>query len=157
MREYREDEDVDFLIVGTGAGGGTLACRLAEHGFSVVALDAGPYWRPLEDFASDETHQSKLYWTDERIVGDMLMHAFAVAVDRVLEASASADREIHLQRAVESHRLIGQAIGILIERHRLSSTQAFDMLKQASMDRNIKLREIASRVIETGAEPSEAP
>ena len=51
-----------------GAGGGTLACKLAEYGFSVVALDAGPYWRPLEDFASDEHHQSKLYWTDERIV-----------------------------------------------------------------------------------------
>jgi choline dehydrogenase-like flavoprotein len=68
MREYRLDEPVDFAIVGTGAGGGTLACRLAEHGFSVVAFDAGPYWRPLEDFASDEHHQEKLYWTDERIV-----------------------------------------------------------------------------------------
>ena len=68
MREYPEDEPVDFVIVGTGAGGGTLACKLAEYGFSVVALDAGPYWRPLEDFASDEMHQSKLYWTDERIV-----------------------------------------------------------------------------------------
>ncbi|MGH8181653.1 MAG: GMC family oxidoreductase [Steroidobacteraceae bacterium] len=68
MREYSLDEPVDFAIVGTGAGGGTLACRLAEHGFSVVALDAGPYWRPLQDFASDEHHQNKLYWTDERIV-----------------------------------------------------------------------------------------
>ncbi len=68
MREYGADELVDFVIVGTGAGGGTLACRLAELGFSVVALDAGPYFRPLEDFASDERHQSKLYWTDDRIV-----------------------------------------------------------------------------------------
>ncbi|HZV04165.1 MAG TPA: GMC family oxidoreductase [Gemmataceae bacterium] len=68
MREYREDDLVDFVIVGTGAGGGTLACRLAEHGFSVVALDAGPYFRPLEDFASDETEQQKLYWTDDRII-----------------------------------------------------------------------------------------
>jgi len=68
MREYRDDEAVDFVIVGTGAGGGTLACKLAEHGFLVVALDAGPYWRPLEDFASDEAHQAKLYWSDERIV-----------------------------------------------------------------------------------------
>ena len=67
MREYRDDEPVDFAIVGTGAGGGTLACRLAELGFSVVAFDAGPWWRPLEDFASDEAHQQKLYWTDERI------------------------------------------------------------------------------------------
>ncbi len=68
MREYADDEIVDFAIVGTGAGGGTLACKLAEYGFSVVALDAGPYWRPLDDFASDEHHQAKLYWTDERIV-----------------------------------------------------------------------------------------
>lgn len=68
MREHDDGEAVDFVIVGTGAGGGTLACKLAEAGFSVVALDAGPYWRPLEDFASDETEQHKLYWTDERIV-----------------------------------------------------------------------------------------
>jgi choline dehydrogenase-like flavoprotein len=67
MRQYREAEPVDFLIVGTGAGGGTLACRLAEAGFSVVGLDAGPWFRPLEDFASDESEQSKLYWTDDRI------------------------------------------------------------------------------------------
>jgi choline dehydrogenase-like flavoprotein len=67
MREYGEEE-VDFVIVGTGAGGGTLACKLAEAGFTVIAFDAGPYWRPLEDFASDEAHQSKLYWNDERIV-----------------------------------------------------------------------------------------
>jgi choline dehydrogenase-like flavoprotein len=68
MRCYPNDEAVDFAVVGTGAGGGTLACKLAEYGFSVVALDAGPYWRPLEDFASDEREQSKLYWTGDRIV-----------------------------------------------------------------------------------------
>ncbi|MEX3958662.1 GMC family oxidoreductase [Trinickia sp. EG282A] len=67
MREYPVDEPVDFAIIGTGAGGGTLACRLAEQGFSVVAFDAGAWWRPLEEFASDETHQAKLYWTDDRI------------------------------------------------------------------------------------------
>ena len=68
MRQNRDEDEVDFAIVGTGAGGGTLACRLAEHGFSVVAFDAGPYWRPLDDFASDESEQTKLYWTDDRIV-----------------------------------------------------------------------------------------
>ncbi|MGH8599844.1 MAG: GMC family oxidoreductase [Burkholderiales bacterium] len=67
MRQFPENEEVDFLIVGTGAGGGTLACKLAEAGFSVIGMDAGAWWRPLEEFASDETHQSKLYWTDERL------------------------------------------------------------------------------------------
>jgi choline dehydrogenase-like flavoprotein len=66
MRTYSDDEQVDFLIVGAGAGGATLACKLAESGFSVVVLDAGPFWRPLDDFASDEEAQQQLYWTDER-------------------------------------------------------------------------------------------
>ncbi len=69
MRCYSQREPVDFAIVGTGAGGGTLACKLAEAGFSVVAFDAGPFWRPLEDFASDEREQQKLYWREERISG----------------------------------------------------------------------------------------
>ena len=69
MREHREDEPVDFAIVGAGAGGATLAYQLARKGFSVVCFDAGPYWRPLEDFASDEAEQQKLYWTDDRLSG----------------------------------------------------------------------------------------
>ncbi|HEX3676945.1 MAG TPA: GMC family oxidoreductase [Sphingomicrobium sp.] len=69
MRTYGEEQEVDFAIVGTGAGGGTLACKLAEAGFSVVAFEAGPFWRPLEDFVSDESSQGGLYWTDERITG----------------------------------------------------------------------------------------
>ena len=69
MRCYPPTEPVDFAIIGTGAGGGTLACQLAEAGFSVVAFDAGPFWRPLEDFASDEKEQQKLYWREERISG----------------------------------------------------------------------------------------
>jgi len=69
MRQYPQSEPVDFLIVGAGAGGATLACKLAEKGFSVVVLDAGPFWRPLDDFASDELAQQALYWTDDRITG----------------------------------------------------------------------------------------
>src|SRR5438874_13427629 len=69
MRCWRDEDEVDFAIVGTGAGGGTLACKLAEAGFSVVAFDAGPYWRPLEEFASDEYEQKKLFWLGERITG----------------------------------------------------------------------------------------
>lgn len=69
MRAYADDDVVDFAVVGTGAGGGTLTYKLAAGGFRVVAFDAGPFWRPLEDFASDEKEQQKLYWRDERISG----------------------------------------------------------------------------------------
>ncbi|MDT7950680.1 MAG: GMC family oxidoreductase [Acetobacteraceae bacterium] len=67
MRQHGDDDEVDFVIVGTGAGGGPTLCGLAEQGFSVIGFDAGPYWRPLEEFASDEIEQAKLFWTDDRI------------------------------------------------------------------------------------------
>ena len=69
MAGFPEREPVDFAIVGAGAGGATLAAKLAEAGFSVVVFDAGPFWRPLDEFASDELEQQKLYWTDPRITG----------------------------------------------------------------------------------------
>ncbi|SDY87340.1 GMC family oxidoreductase [Citreimonas salinaria] len=69
MRSFADSETVDFAIVGTGAGGGVLAAKLAEAGFSTVAFDAGAFYRPLSDFASDELEQEKLYWNQERISG----------------------------------------------------------------------------------------
>ena len=43
MREYRPSDEVDFCIIGTGAGGGVLAPRLASFGFSAVALEDGTW------------------------------------------------------------------------------------------------------------------
>src|SRR5437763_159503 len=62
-------EEVDFCVVGAGAGGGVVGAKLAEAGFSVVILDAGPHWNPVKDFVSDELASRKLFWTDERLTG----------------------------------------------------------------------------------------
>lgn len=93
---------------------------------------------------------------DELIVGDLLVHAIDLAVDRTIAASTFAERQAHLQRALVSHRAIGQAIGVLVERHRLTPEEAFARLRDASQARNLKLRDIAARIVETGQEPEDA-
>jgi PAS domain S-box-containing protein len=93
---------------------------------------------------------------DEMIAADLLAQAFGLAVDREIERQRSADKQANLEAAIQSHRMVGQAVGILVERHRLTPNQAFDRLKQASQNRNLKLHDVASRVIETGAEPDDA-
>jgi choline dehydrogenase-like flavoprotein len=67
MRRFRHDEEVDAVVIGTGAGGAPLLARLAQAGLTVVALEAGRWWQPERDFATDEIAQAELYWPDERL------------------------------------------------------------------------------------------
>lgn len=67
--EHRKygDKEVDVCIVGVGAAGGVLAYELSRAGLQVVGIDAGPFWDPQSDFASDELHTHNLTWIDTRI------------------------------------------------------------------------------------------
>ena len=67
MRRFEMDDAVDAVVIGTGAGGAPLLARLAAAGMSVVALEAGRWWNPAADFATDEEEQTKLFWMDERL------------------------------------------------------------------------------------------
>ena len=100
--------------------------------------------------------EPRLVSSDELIVGDLLAQSLGQAVDRVIVQHARAEKERQLEQAIESHRLIGHAVGVLIERHRITAKESFEMLRQASLNRNIKLREIAARVVESGQDPDRA-
>ena len=69
MRRFADEDEVDIVVIGCGAGGAVLAQRLARRGWKVVALDAGPFWDPDNDWASDEAGSYHLYWTDPRVIG----------------------------------------------------------------------------------------
>ncbi|MFC1415847.1 GMC family oxidoreductase [Streptacidiphilus cavernicola] len=68
MRRYEDTDEVDLVVVGCGAGGSVLAQRMARHGWSVVVLEAGPFWNPDTDWVSDEAGSHHLYWTEPRVV-----------------------------------------------------------------------------------------
>ena len=70
MRAFAEDEVLDAVVIGTGAGGAPILAELAAAGLRVVALEAGPWWdAPAEQLATDELAAAKLYWLGERISG----------------------------------------------------------------------------------------
>lgn len=62
-------------------------------------------------------------------------------------AFAHARTEDQLQTALRSRDEIGQAIGIVRERFDLGQDQAFAVLKRTSQDLNVKLREIAEKIV----------
>jgi choline dehydrogenase-like flavoprotein len=68
LRKYEDDDELDLVIVGCGAGGGTMLQRLARAGWKVAALDAGPFWDPDADWVSDELGSHHLYWTEPRVL-----------------------------------------------------------------------------------------
>lgn len=61
---YPTREEVDFVVIGSGAAGGIMAKELSSAGFSVVVLEQGPHLRP-GDFRHDEwdyTQTEGLVW-----------------------------------------------------------------------------------------------
>ena len=68
-------------------------------------------------------------------------------------ALSAIDKEKNLRKAMDSREIIGQAMGILMERHRITASQAFDLMVHVSQRSNVKLRAIAEELVQTGKLP----
>ena len=79
---------------------------------------------------------------DEEAIGHILARHASVAV-------ASARHEESMARAVDARKLVGQAMGILMERYDIDGDRAFAILRRYSQDTNTKLRDVAEQLIET--------
>ncbi len=86
--------------------------------------------------------QPDAFGPDEIAVAYILARHAAVAV-------AAARREADLRVAVDARKLVGQAMGILMERYNLTSDHAFLVLRRYSQDTNTKLREVAQQLIDS--------
>jgi GAF domain-containing protein len=77
----------------------------------------------------------------------------AVAAGNLYAYQSARDLADNLQTALESRAVIDQAKGILIERHRLTPDQAFQLLARVSMNVNRKVRDVADELVHTGELP----
>ncbi|MGV0793172.1 GAF and ANTAR domain-containing protein [Mycolicibacterium sp. XJ1819] len=103
----------------------------------------------------------KLY-TAERTAGALNMFGFrpnafdaedettgAILAAHAAAALLASRRGEQLQSALTTRDRIGQAKGIIMERYGVDEVAAFEMLKRLSQDSNVRLADIAQRVIDT--------
>mgnify|MGYP002032559720 CR=1 FL=1 len=63
---FEKDDDSLIVIIGSGAGGGTLANELCQKGIDVVVIEAGPRFTE-SDIENDEWGMyDKITWSDKR-------------------------------------------------------------------------------------------
>jgi GAF domain-containing protein len=87
---------------------------------------------------------------EAREIGLILAAHASLAAQAVHQRDALEQLSSDLHRALSSRDAIGQAKGILMERLEITPEDAFDTLRRASQRLNLKLREIAERLAETG-------
>ena len=69
----------------------------------------------------------------------------------VVFSSATSATILNLEKALETNRQIGMAVGVIMTTYRLTPERSFELLRLASMNRNRKLRDVAESVVLTGA------
>jgi GAF domain-containing protein len=87
---------------------------------------------------------------DSRATAGWFAPHAAAAVGNMHAYEDARNMADNLQRALESRAVIDLAKGILMERHKLTADQAFQVLVQASMGVNRKLRDVAQHLVSTG-------
>jgi GAF domain-containing protein len=100
--------------------------------------------------------------THERTVGALSLfntkpHAFGdddeaiayILAQHACVAVATALQDENLAQAIDARRLVGQAMGILMERFDVDGDRAFAILRRYSQDTNTKLRDVAQHLIDT--------
>jgi GAF domain-containing protein len=94
--------------------------------------------------------------TTDRAQGLIFAAHASMALSVAQNQESERGRTSHLQTALVSREIIGQAQGILMERERITAEQAFDLLRRSSQHLNLKLRDVAQELVDTGAVPGES-
>jgi GAF domain-containing protein len=89
-------------------------------------------------------------------IGTRFADQAALAVRHSATFNRAREMIDHLHRALETRDVIGAAVGITMHRERLTMEGAFTLLKEISQRDNLKLRQVAERIVgrfESGGAP----
>jgi ANTAR domain/GAF domain len=85
---------------------------------------------------------------ETRQIGALFANLAAVAMGWTRQTRSLTD-------ALETRTMIGQAIGVLMERYRLDTDRAFAFMVRTSQSGNIKLRDVAAGIVEDAISKAE--
>jgi GAF domain-containing protein len=166
--------DLDETQYESGHGPCLHAARTAEV-TEIADTRTDSRWRDYAQQAAQQGNLSSLSVPlvideDERVSGALNLYArepdafdegsrsaaqsfgpyAAVAAGNLYAYQNARNMADNLHTALESRAVIDQAKGVLIERHKLTPDQAFQLLAQASMNANCKVRDVADHLVHTG-------
>jgi hypothetical protein len=122
--------------------------------------DRWPNWSPKAASLGVQSVLSVRLATQKDVVGSLNLYSkalFAYDQDQILTASIYAAHAANaiaatgqiggLNSALQTRHRIGIAQGLLMHRYRLDEDQAFQFLARISQDANVKLHDVAAKVI----------
>jgi GAF domain-containing protein len=112
-----------------GGVGALLACRVVDPRSTTRTVGALNIYAERTDAFDDEDAMAAVL--------------LAAVAGGVVDA---ARRQSELREAMESRDVIGQAMGILMAQHRITSEEAIERLRAASQRLNVRLRDLAMRI-----------
>ncbi|MET7381638.1 GAF and ANTAR domain-containing protein [Streptomyces sp. NPDC005526] len=113
----------------------------AARGLGIGSMMGFLLYTRDQDFGALDFYSRRpgVFTPDSETAGWLLASHAAVAL-------AGARTVDQLEHALETRHAIGEAMGILRERHRLSEDDAFAVLRRISQHHNIKLRDVAQNI-----------
>jgi GAF domain-containing protein len=107
-----------------------------------VPLAGGRAGRPTVGVLGLYSSVPDAFGPDDQAVATILARHAMVAV-------ATARHEQTMAEAVDARKLVGMAMGLLMERFDVDSDHAFAILKRHSQDTNTRLRDVARQLVDT--------
>ena len=77
-----------------------------------------------------------------------LLPAIEIAKGRYLQLAALADEVGDLTERLETRKVIDRAKGVLMDRYKMSESDAFHFIQKAAMEQRVTMRQVAERVID---------
>jgi GAF domain-containing protein len=89
-----------------------------------------------------------LYSTESEEVSDEAKSMAELFAAQAAVALSANRRRLHLDAGMQSRQLVGEAVGIVMERYQLDEHHAFQFLARTSTSSNIKLRQVAQDLVD---------